>query len=142
MPAPSWVTDGSVGQGQSLPSLHAMALTGGWVYKDLGIAGGRYINPKTGASQTNVPLPAGYTDTPGGIRYKKATGPVTSTGASGPASGSGGPGPSETIVSASSGGDGLTEAQLQRRRRGRVQTNMTGGAAGAANVSKKTLMGF
>ena len=138
MSAPGWVTGGTV------PANHASAVAAGWVYKDFGMAGGRYVNSSTGEVRSSAPLPAGYVETPGGVRKMEpvATGPVTSTGSSGPSGGSGGPGPSETIVSASSGGDGLTEAQLQRRRRGRAQTNMTGGAAGAANVAKKTLMGI
>ena len=131
----------------------------GWTYRPpQGYAPGMYINTKTNQSQTSAPLPAGWgsIDTPGGPRFvsetgdfsatrptEPETGPVTETGASGPptrTSGTGGP--STTLVSTSAGGDGLTEAQLQRRRRGRAQTNLTGGAVGAASIAKKTLVGI
>ena len=131
----------------------------GWTYRSpQGYAPGRYINTKTNQSQTSAPPAAGWTlvNTPAGGRYlsetggtsatrptEPATGPVTSTGASGPPSRTSGTGgPSTTLVSTSAGGDGLTEAQLQRRRRGRAQTNLTGGAVGAASIAKKTLVGI
>jgi hypothetical protein len=138
--------------------LHQSALSAGWVYRSAGPGGSVYTNPTTGRSQRSTPLPSGWStiNTPAGTKYKSttgriqselptsaATGPVTLTGASGPSGGvSARRGPSETLVSQSAGGDGVTEAQLQRRRRGRVQTNLTGGAASMANLAQKTLVGI
>jgi len=155
MPGPG----GGGGQGPTRQSiLHQSALKAGWVYKSAGRGGSIYTNPTTGKRQASTPLPSGWStiNTPAGTKYKSTTGriqnelptssvsgPVSQTGASGPSGGvSAREGPSETLVSQSGGGDGVTEAQLQRRRRGRVQTNLTGGAARMANVAQKTLVGF
>ena len=115
----------------------------GWTYKDYGMGGFAYHNITTKKTQKGQPdvYQSVYGEEATEIP-RDAAGPVTETGASGPSGGASGTGgPSSTLVSASAGGDGITEAQLQRKRRGRRQTNMTGGAVGMASIAKKTLVG-
>ena len=137
--------------------LTAAMKAAGWTYQASGTghAPGRYINTKTGQSQFSAPPAPGWTlvNTPAGGTYvsetgqvsvdrptepDEAEGPVAQTGGAetGGSSGRGVGGPSDKDKK------GLTEAELQRRRRGRVQTNVTGGAVGAPSVAKKTLVGY